>query len=44
VCARRLRASSRWEIVGHGTKRQVGQPMATNALLDLSTLNAVDGV
>jgi glycolate oxidase FAD binding subunit len=29
------------EIVGHGTKRQVGQPMATNALLDLSTLNAV---
>ena len=29
------------EIVGHGTKRQVGQPMATNALLDLSDLNAV---
>jgi glycolate oxidase FAD binding subunit len=29
------------EIIGHGTKRQVGQPMATNALLDLSTLNAV---
>ena len=29
------------EIVGHGTKRQIGQPMATNALLDLSALNAV---
>jgi glycolate oxidase FAD binding subunit len=29
------------EIVGHGSKRQVGQPMATNALLDLSALNAV---
>jgi glycolate oxidase FAD binding subunit len=29
------------EIVGHGTKRMVGQPMATNALLDLSALNAV---
>jgi len=29
------------EIVGHGTKRRVGQPMATNALLDLSALNAV---
>jgi glycolate oxidase FAD binding subunit len=29
------------EIVGHGSKRQVGQPMATNALLDLSGLNAV---
>jgi glycolate oxidase FAD binding subunit len=29
------------EIVGHGSKRAVGQPMATNALLDLSTLNAV---
>lgn len=29
------------EIIGHGTKRQVGQPMATNALLDLSALNAV---
>ena len=29
------------EIVGHGSKRQIGQPMATNALLDLSTLNAV---
>ncbi len=31
------------EIVGHGSKRSVGQPMATNALLDLSALNAVTG-
>jgi glycolate oxidase FAD binding subunit len=29
------------EIVGHGSKRQIGQPMATNALLDLSDLNAI---
>ena len=29
------------EIVGHGTKRLIGQPMATNALLDLSALHAV---
>ena len=29
------------EIVGHGTRRQIGQPMATNALLDVSALNAV---
>jgi glycolate oxidase FAD binding subunit len=29
------------EIIGHGSKRTVGQPMATNALLDLSALNAV---
>src|SRR3954471_9448852 len=29
------------EIIGHGSKRGVGQPMATNALLDLSSLNAV---
>jgi glycolate oxidase FAD binding subunit len=29
------------EIVGHGTKRLIGQPMATNAVLDLSALNAV---
>jgi glycolate oxidase FAD binding subunit len=29
------------EIIGQGSKRQVGQPMATNALLDLSDLNAV---
>jgi glycolate oxidase FAD binding subunit len=29
------------EIIGHGSKRRIGQPMATNALLDLSALNAV---
>ncbi|MCP4619753.1 MAG: FAD-binding protein [Bradyrhizobium sp.] len=29
------------EIVGHGSKRQIGQPMVTNAVLDLSALNAV---
>jgi glycolate oxidase FAD binding subunit len=29
------------EIIGHGSKRSIGQPMATNALLDLSALNAV---
>jgi glycolate dehydrogenase FAD-binding subunit len=29
------------EIMGHGSKRLIGQPMATNALLDLSALNAV---
>jgi glycolate oxidase FAD binding subunit len=29
------------EIIGHGTKRAIGQPMATNALLDVSALNAV---
>jgi glycolate oxidase FAD binding subunit len=29
------------EIIGHGTKRLIGQSMATNALLDLSALNAV---
>src|SRR5258705_2458378 len=29
------------EIVGHGSKRLIGQPMATNAVLDLSALNAV---
>jgi glycolate oxidase FAD binding subunit len=29
------------EIVGHGSKRMIGQPMATNALLDLSALDAV---
>jgi glycolate oxidase FAD binding subunit len=31
------------EIIGHGGKRLIGQPMATNALLDLSALNAVTG-
>ncbi|MES1149226.1 MAG: FAD-binding protein, partial [Bradyrhizobium guangdongense] len=29
------------EIVGHGSRRLVGQPMATNAVLELSALNAV---
>ena len=29
------------EIVGHGSKRLIGQPMATNAVLDLAALNAV---
>jgi glycolate oxidase FAD binding subunit len=29
------------EIIGQGSKRRIGQPMATNALLDLSALNAV---
>jgi glycolate dehydrogenase FAD-binding subunit len=29
------------EIIGHGTRRQIGHPMATNAVLDLSALNAV---
>ena len=29
------------EIIGHGTRRAVGHPMVTNAVLDLSALNAV---
>jgi glycolate dehydrogenase FAD-binding subunit len=29
------------EIIGHGSKRLIGQPMATNALLDLAALSAV---
>jgi glycolate oxidase FAD binding subunit len=29
------------EIIGHGTKRGIGQQMATNAVLDLSTLSRV---
>ena len=29
------------EIIGHGGKRAIGHPMATNAMLDLSGLNAV---
>jgi glycolate oxidase FAD binding subunit len=29
------------EIIGHGSKRLIGQPTATNALLDLSALDAV---
>ncbi|KRR04827.1 FAD-binding protein [Bradyrhizobium valentinum] len=29
------------EIIGHGSKRLIGRPMATNAVLDVSALNAV---
>jgi glycolate oxidase FAD binding subunit len=29
------------EIIGHGSKRLIGQPMITNAVLDLSALNGV---
>src|SRR5260221_3328662 len=29
------------EIIGHGTKRLIDQPMGTNALLAMSALNAV---
>ncbi len=29
------------EILGHGSKRAIGRPMATNAVLDLSALDAV---
>jgi glycolate oxidase FAD binding subunit len=29
------------EIIGHGSKRAIGQPTATNAVLDLSALNGV---
>jgi glycolate oxidase FAD binding subunit len=29
------------EIIGHGSKRLIGQPLSTNAVLDLSALNAV---
>ncbi|WP_065753613.1 FAD-binding protein [Bradyrhizobium paxllaeri] len=29
------------EIIGHGTRRAIGHPMATNAVLDVSALNAV---
>jgi len=36
-----LAARQSLEIVGHGTKRQVGHAMATNAVLDLSQLNAI---
>ncbi|MGO4712401.1 FAD-binding protein [Bradyrhizobium sp. 2TAF24] len=31
------------EIIGHGTKRGIGRPMVTNAVLDLSALSAVVG-
>jgi glycolate oxidase FAD binding subunit len=30
------------EITGHGSKRSIGQPVATNAVLDISALNAVN--
>ncbi len=36
-----LAAEQPLEIVGHGSKRAIGLPMATNAVLDLSALNAV---
>jgi glycolate oxidase FAD binding subunit len=29
------------EIIGHGSKRAIGLPTATNAVLDLSALNAI---
>ena len=29
------------EVIGHGTRRAIGHPMATNAVLDVSDLNAV---
>ncbi|WP_458758082.1 FAD-binding protein [Afipia sp. TerB] len=29
------------EVIGHGSKRAIGQPTATNAVLDLSALNGV---
>ncbi|WP_342724355.1 FAD-binding protein [Bradyrhizobium sp. B097] len=29
------------EVIGHGSKRAIGHPMATNAVLDVSVLNAV---
>jgi glycolate oxidase FAD binding subunit len=36
-----LAAEQPVEIVGHGSKRAIGQTMATNAVLDLSALNAI---
>lgn len=36
-----LAAEQPLEIVGHGSKRAIGQPTATNAVLDLSALNGV---
>ncbi len=36
-----LAADQPIEIVGHGSKRAIGLPMTTNALLDLSALNRV---
>ncbi len=29
------------EIIGHGSRREIGHPMATNAVVDLAALNAV---
>ena len=40
VCAA-IASDQPLEIIGHGTRRQIGQPMATNAALDVSALNAV---
>lgn len=36
-----IAAAQPLEIVGHGSKRAIGLPMPTNAVLDLSTLNAI---
>ena len=36
-----LAAEQPLEIVGHGSKRAIGLPTATNAVLDLSALNAI---
>jgi glycolate oxidase FAD binding subunit len=36
-----LAAEQPLEIIGHGSKRAIGLPMATNAVLDLSALNAI---
>ena len=36
-----LAAEQPLEITGHGSKRTIGLPMATNAVLDLSALNAI---
>jgi len=36
-----LAAEQPLEIIGHGSKRAIGLPTATNAVLDLSALNAV---
>lgn len=36
-----LAAEQPLEIIGHGSKRAIGQAMVTNAVLDLSALNAI---
>lgn len=36
-----LAAEQPLEIIGHGSKRAIGQPTATNAVLNLSALNAI---